>query len=119
MTYQVTHKAEVGHREEGSEDVQQHVVQRRHVNHHKVHVDRTNHQDDDAARNLPRPGGKQRCVSARGRNTANTGTSVNLLRKQKNVYFTQCDQEELTESLWDSTELERNGSHDIVLMLTD
>lgn len=97
-TYQVTHKAEVGHREEGSEDVQQHAVQRRHVNHHKVHVDGTDHQDDDATRNLPHPEGKPNGVSAGGGNTGSTSTSANLLRERQNVYLTQYTQEKLTSS---------------------
>lgn len=86
VTYQVTHKAEVGHREESSKDVEQHAVQRRHVDHHKVHVDCTNHQDDDTTRNLPHPEGKQSCVSEGERNIVIMSTCANLLRDELNLF---------------------------------
>lgn len=54
-TYQVAYEAQVGYGEQGSQDIKRYVVQRRHVNHHKVHVDRTNQQDDDAPANFPDP----------------------------------------------------------------
>lgn len=79
VTYQVAHKAQVGHGEERNEDVEQHAVQRRHVDHHKVRVDGTNQQNDSAAGNLPHPGGKQSCVNAGGRNTGITAMAANLL----------------------------------------
>lgn len=55
LTHQVAHKAQVGYGEQSSQDVEQHVFQRHHVNHHEVHVDGTNHQDDDAPANFPHP----------------------------------------------------------------
>jgi len=48
-THQVAHKAQIGQGEQSSEDIEQHTVQRRDVHHHKVYVDGTNHQDDDAS----------------------------------------------------------------------
>ena len=55
ITHQVAYEAQIGYREKRSEDVEEHAVQRCHINHHKVHVDCTNHQDDDAPGNLPEP----------------------------------------------------------------
>lgn len=55
LTHQVAHKAQIGHGKQSSENVEQHTVQCHHVNDHKVHVDCTNHQDDDASRDLPHP----------------------------------------------------------------
>ena len=54
-THQVAHKAQIGHGKQSSENVEQHTVQWRHVNDHKVHVDCTNHQDDDASTDFPHP----------------------------------------------------------------
>lgn len=42
-TYQVSYKAQVGHREDGCQHIEPHAVERRHIDDHKVHVDGTHH----------------------------------------------------------------------------
>lgn len=65
MTHQVAYKAQIGDGEQSNQDVEPNAVQRRHIDHHKVYVDRTNQQDDDAAADLPKPERNKKILSLR------------------------------------------------------
>lgn len=53
MAHQVEDEAEIGDGEQGREDVEDGVVEVRHIHHHKVHVDGAHHHYDQTSTDLP------------------------------------------------------------------
>lgn len=53
MAHQVEDEAEIGEREDGGEDVEDGVVECKHIHHHKVDVDGAHPQDEQTPADLP------------------------------------------------------------------